>query len=440
MKKALLKNTFREIKNTKARFISILMIIALGVGFFVGVKCTSPSMKQMAVDYYADTNLMDFKMLSTVGFDDDDVKTISGTKGIKDVMPSYYLDVSVTYENVGRVFRLHAVPSEYKDNAKINEIEVVEGRLPQKPGEIAVEKSEMKAYRIGDKITIDEKVGDSSVKEQLDTLEYTVVGIVRSPLYIAIDRGTTNVGNGKVDSFAYVSPDSFNIERYTVLYATLANAQGVSPFDEEYENMIDNVIRYLELKADKRVDVFVRKNITTAQSKIDDGRAELDEAKKEAEQKFTDAKAELEKGEKEYYSQIEDAQNQINEGQEKINSSRTELDTQWTTYNNSVDTFNAEIESAKAKIQEGYDKYNDGVTKVEELKNTVSELENRKVRCYKGNYSEFLVKKSAEQKAIEDKYECDIKEIERLEKQLKEVKKEAKKDAPKKTCAKKTTK
>lgn len=43
------------------------------------------------------------------------------------------------------------------------------------------------------------------------------------------------------------------------------------------------------------------------------------------------------------------------------------------------------------------------------------ELENKKLRSYKGNYSEFLVKKEAEQKAIEEKYENDIKEIERIE-------------------------
>ena len=43
------------------------------------------------------------------------------------------------------------------------------------------------------------------------------------------------------------------------------------------------------------------------------------------------------------------------------------------------------------------------------------ELENRKVRCFKGNYSEFLVKKKAEQQAIEDKYEADMREIQRLE-------------------------
>ena len=43
------------------------------------------------------------------------------------------------------------------------------------------------------------------------------------------------------------------------------------------------------------------------------------------------------------------------------------------------------------------------------------EIENKKCRSYIGNYSEFLIKKAAEQKAIEEKYENDMKEIARLE-------------------------
>lgn len=43
------------------------------------------------------------------------------------------------------------------------------------------------------------------------------------------------------------------------------------------------------------------------------------------------------------------------------------------------------------------------------------EIENKKCRCYTGNYSEFLIKKAAEQKAVEEKYENDMKEISRLE-------------------------
>lgn len=375
MKKALLKNTFREIRNTKARFISILLIVALGVGFFVGVKSASPSMEKMAIDYYDETNLMDFKLLSTVGFDDEDVKSISNTDGVKDVMPSYFLDVSVTYANVGKIFRLHGVPTAYKDNESISNVVVEEGRLPKKAGEIAVEKSDMKPYKIGDKIRIDEKVGDVNIKDSLKTLEYTVVGIVNSPLYIAIDRGTTNVSNGKLDSFAYISQDSFSVERYTVLYATLdTNGQKISPFDDKYEAMVESVIDKLELTADTRVEYFKEENINKAQKEIDDGYKELEEGKQTAKTELDDAKKEIEKGEKEYISEIDNAQKEINNAQQQLDSSRVELDAQWEVYNSSCDTFNKEITAAKEEYEKGKAEYDSAAAQVEEYKATVQTL------------------------------------------------------------------
>lgn len=379
MKKALLKNTFREIKNTKARFISIMMIVALGVGFFVGVKSASPSMEQMAVDYYSEKNLMDFKLLSTVGFDDDDVEKVSDVKGVKDVMPSHFLDVSVTYSNVGKTFRLHAVPSAYKDNKSISDLEIVKGRLPKAENEIAVEQSDIRTYNLGDKIKIDEKVGDVSVKDKLVTLEYTVVGIVKSPLYIALDRGTTNVGNGKIDGFAYIPQKSFAIDRYTVLYATMdTNSDVLSPFEEEYEKRIDKVIEELKLTADVRVEYFTQENITKAQQELDDGYKEYEDGKADALAELDKAKTELDEGEEKYYTEIDNAEKEIKSAQAKIDSSRAELDAQWDTYNNAVDTFNTEIANAKSDYEQGKSEYDAAVTQVETLKTTVETLKTSK--------------------------------------------------------------
>ena len=226
MKTALLKNTFREIKNTKARFISILLIVALGVGFFVGVKTTSPSMKQMAIDYYNDNNLMDFRLVSTVGFDENDVDAVKNTDGIKDVMPSYFLDVAVSSDESGRTIRLMSSPESYKDNSPISEVIITEGRMPEKSGEIAVEGGNFSAYNLGDKITISQNVGETDISKQLEVFEYTVVGKVKSPMYIAIERGTTTVGNGKIDEFAYISESDFSIEKYPSFIVDRSNPRG----------------------------------------------------------------------------------------------------------------------------------------------------------------------------------------------------------------------
>jgi len=377
--KALLKNTFRDIKNTKARFISILMIVALGVGFFAGVKSAAPSMEKMAIDYYEETNLMDFKLMSTVGFDDKDAKKVASTDGVDDVSPSYFLDVSVSYENVGKIFRLHAVPKEYRGSNPISTLQVVEGRLPQKSGEIAVEKTDISPYKIGDKITIDEKVGDVDVKSQLDTLQYTVVGIVRSPMYIALDRGTTTVGNGKIDRFAYIGADDFNIDRYTVMYATLeTNGKAVSPFEDEYEDMIDRVCKNLERTADIQVKYFTKENIFSAQKEINKAQIKLDDGKKKADEEFSKAQQKIEDSEKEYYTQIQNAEYDIITGQAEIEKGQAELDSRFALYNESVEEFNTEIAAGKAEIEKAKLEYDDGVRQLEELKATVTQLENQK--------------------------------------------------------------
>lgn len=380
MKKALFKNTFREIKNTKARFISIMMIVALGVGFFVGVKSTAPSMEQMAIDYYEETNLMDFRLISTVGFDEDDVKAVENTSGINDVSPSYFLDVSTTSGDTGKTIRLLGAPSKYADSDIINDTLVIEGRMPKSVGEIAIESSDFAKYKIGDKLTIDEKVGDTDIKGQLSTLEYEVVGIVKSPMYISIERGTTTVGNGKIDEFAYIAESNFELERYTVMYATLdTSKKAVSPFSEEYEKLIDDVTDNLELTADVRVEAFTGENIEEAQRKIDDGKKELEEEKAKVEKELADAKAEIEKGEKEYESEISTAQAQIDSAQAEIQKGREELSAGKSEYEKSVAIFNDEINSAKEKLDEGYAQFESAYAQIDNLKTTKSQLEAEKV-------------------------------------------------------------
>ena len=385
MKAALLKNTFREIKNTKARFISILMIVALGVGFFVGVKATSPSMKQMAVDYYDESNLMDFRLVSTVGFDEDDIKAVKETDGVRYVMPSYFLDVAVSSKDAGSTIRLMSSPVPYKDNKAISQAIVVEGRMPDKSGEIAVESSGFSTYKIGDKITISQKVGDTDISSSLDTFEYTVVGKVKSPMYISLERGTTTVGNGKIDEFAYISESDFNIERYTVLYATLDTGdEQVSPFDSRYDELVKTTTENLEQTADLRVEAFTGNNIDKAQKKIDDGYKELNDKKAEVKKELEDAKSELKQGENEYYSGISSAQAQIDSAQAKISSGREELDAKWDEYDAYVATFEEEISKGKAKLEEGQAQFDEAYAPVEKLKSTKASIENEVVRVASG--------------------------------------------------------
>ena len=381
MKTALLKNTFREMKNTKARFISIMMIVALGVGFFAGVKSTSPSMEQMAVDYYSDTNLMDFRLVSNIGFSEDDVKAIDDTDGVKDTMPSYFLDVAENSDGFASTIRLLASPASYKDNNEISSSVIMEGRLPQKSGEIVVETSTFSSHKLGDKITISKNVGDTDVSDKLKTFEYTVVGVVKSPMYISIERGTTTVGNGKIEEFAYICEEDFNIERYTVVYTTLdTKDKAVSPFSSEYEELVNTVTDKLESTADLRIEAFYDENIAQAQKEIDDGYKDLKKEKKKVKKELADAKKEIEKGEEEYNSQISSAQDKIDSAQAQIISGTNELNKKRAEYDKAVEVFETETSKGKEELAKAQAEYDKACAPVEKLKSTKTTLENEAVK------------------------------------------------------------
>ena len=358
MTKALLKNTFREITNTKARFISIMLIVALGVGFFVGVKCTNPSMTHMADRYYSETRLMDFRLLSNVGFDEDDVKAVSQTNGVKYVMPSYYTDVKLKSDGSGDILRLMCTPYSYENNESLNQIQVKEGRLPEKSGEIAIENAFFDSYGLGEKLVFDEKAGDKDTKDSIKRLDYTIVGFIRSPMYISFERGTTTVGNGKLGGFGYISEEDFNYERYTELFATLDESGDVSAFSDEYEENIDNYENEFEELGKQRSQIFKEENIDKAQKELDDKKKEYEEGKEKAEKELKDAKKKIEDGEKEYDEKIAQAEKELSDAQKKISDGEDELSYARSQYENGKITLEKELEKAKSEIDKGYEEYN----------------------------------------------------------------------------------
>ena len=317
MTKTLLKNTFREIANSKARFISILAIIALGVGFFAGIKATVPSMYNMADEYYSQSNLMDYRLVSTVGFDKDDVKAVENLDNVTDVMPSYFADLVLKSNGNGgngKVIRVTAAPKNYNNNKTLNTLNIKEGRLPEKKGEILVEYGSVGSsdYKIGDKVVFGSESGESNALDMVDTLEYTVVGKAESPMYISYQRGSTTIGNGNIAAFMYIYQDDFVTERYTEMYVKTAFSDGDgSVFDDEYEKNIENFTSTLENTADLRCEVFDKDVIGKAKQELEDSKNDYETEKSEALTKLDDAKTTLDNSEKEYKAKIADAQSQL---------------------------------------------------------------------------------------------------------------------------------
>lgn len=343
----MLKNTFREIKNSKARFISIMAIIALGVGFFAGIKATVPSMYNLAKTYCDEQSLMDYRLVSTVGFNEEDITAISNVDGVTEVMPSYFCDVQTASKSGGEVVRVIALPTSYTDNSLINRLVVKEGRLPQKSGEIAADAGSFTkgGYRIGEKIIINKMTGETDATTQLNCLEYTVVGLVQSPLYISYQRGSTTVGNGKIADFMYVMPENFAFDRYTEVYVKTDASDKFTAFSEEYNSLIEQKTEAFEAVADNRCRDFDVSVIQKAKDDLQEAKDKYNDEKQTAETKLEDALAQIADGKIKYESQISDAQKKLDDAKGKLDSAKAEL-------NESRDEYYAGIESAERLIAE----------------------------------------------------------------------------------------
>ena len=342
--KALRKEFWMEIRKSKSRFISILLIVALGVAFFSGIQASSPDMRYSGDAYYDESSLMDIKVVGTMGLTSDDVSSIESIDGIESAEGAWSTDVTCGEGQKQKVLHIESI------NDTVNKLDVQEGRLPEKSGEIFLDSTfaSSNEYKVGDKVALREE-GDSPV---LVTTEYTVVGTGRSPLYISFNRGNTTLGTGEVNGFGYVLPEDFDQEIYTQIYVTVHGAKGLTSYTDGYENLIAKIKDRVENIADDRCQIRLEAVKADAQEEIDDAQKKLDDGKKEADEKLADAKEELDKGEKdledgrqEYEdgkSQLEDAKTELADGKKQLEDAKTEL----------ADGKN-QLEDAKAQLADG---------------------------------------------------------------------------------------
>ena len=206
------KSIYREISSSKARFISILLIIFLGTAFFAGIRSTSPDMNNLANNYYKNLNLMDSRIVSTLGLTEKDLDVLKNDDNVLSYTGSKSFDVSLS--NMNNVVKFMGFNKE--DNEKMNTLEVVEGRLPENKGEIALDKGALKKspdLKIGDTFKIE---ADEDSMDKFNTKEFTIVGFVNSPMYVESgSRGTSTVGKGSVDYFAVVDSEDINMDVFT---------------------------------------------------------------------------------------------------------------------------------------------------------------------------------------------------------------------------------
>lgn len=241
----LLKNTFRKIKKSFGRYLSLLIIILLGVGFYTGIKESVPSIQTTQAKYYKDTSLADIKVLSQIGFDDADIKAMRLT-GVRKAVGSYSKDVIVD-ENV---LRIHSIEKD------INGYQLISGKEPKKSNECLADADH---YKVGDTIEINEEY-----KDNLKTTKYKVVGTIHSPIYTSDDFGSSDIGNGKLYSYIFIPKESFDYEYYTEAYLIIDKKDSDIPYSEGYDLKTEKIISQLKIvkneRVTERVDDIVRKS------------------------------------------------------------------------------------------------------------------------------------------------------------------------------------
>ena len=246
IKKALLKDTFKEIKKSYKRFISILLMALLGVGFFAGLRASSPDMVDSIDTYYKNQNVYDIEVMSTLGLTDNDLEALANIENVENVYGTYSRDGLIKTNEKEIVSKILCV-----DN--VNTPVLVEGNMPENIDECVVEKDflEGTGKKIGDYIEIEpEKIENTGTAEGEET-EYLksktlkIVGVVESPLYISRERGSTKLGTGVIDYYIYVNRENVNSEVYTEIYITLENRDKYQTGSKKYEDYVEETKLHL---------------------------------------------------------------------------------------------------------------------------------------------------------------------------------------------------
>jgi len=342
MKKALLKDSIKQIKKTNKRFISILLMAFMGVGFFAGVRATSPDMK-ITLDTYLDKyNVYDINVVSTLGLTDDDIDAISKVDGVEKAIGTYSEDVFVTVDDEEVVVKAYALEND------INELELIEGKLPQNEDECVIETSMKHGISIGDYIEIRENLTEDEESSFKNT-KLKVVGIVKSPLYISRDRGTTTLGSGKVTYYMYVNKNNIVSDIYTGIDIIAENSKNYNAISDEYDELISKVENNLESIKEERQNARYNELISEANQKLDDAEKEFDEQKADGEKKIQDAEKE-----------IADGKNDIAKGEKEIKNAEKELADGKETAEVEFANAEAQISEAETKLAMSQTEINDG--------------------------------------------------------------------------------
>lgn len=427
--RAIWKDTAREIGRSKTRFISIFAIILLGVAFFAGLSATGPVMIHTADAYFTDTQLSDVHIFSTMGLEDEDQDLIEELEGVTAEF-SYSMDV--VFEETGLSSKVMA----YSPEHTINDLVVVDGRMPEAEDEIALDNTMnyRDEYEIGDTIRIEEGTPDE-FEEFFHQTEFEVVGFVNHPRYIErATRGGTQVGTGTLSGFSVVLDSVFDSDYYTDAFILFEESQNYEAYSDEYTHYIATRIEELEEVLADRPEERLEALTEEIQEEIDEGYAEIEEARQElsdAEAELDEARQEIDEGMEEYETGLADLEEEETEAREEIEEQRMQLLAAQNEIEENRSQLEAaqvedpeafaEIEAQQAQIEQGLEELNQAEEELNaELQQARSELEEAEIELAEAEeeYEEGLAEFQQEQAEAEEDIDEALEELETAEAEL----------------------
>lgn len=336
-KRALRKDFYMEIRKSMGRFLSIFFIVALGVAFFSGIRASEPDMRLSGDVYFDQKNLMDIKVVSTLGLTEEDVSAIEALSGVAKAEYGYSQDMLLSVEDNQKVVHVMSMPE------TMNQVTVSEGRLPKKKGECLVDEDFLSdtPYEIGDTITLTDGSDSGVLKEK----KLKIVGSGSSPCYISFGRGSSLIGTGEVSGFLAVTDDNFEQDTYTEIYVQVEGAKEKVAFTSAYEEKVNAVMDEIEEITDTRCEARRQSLIDEANEKLSDARKELEDGKAKADEELAKAETELLDGEK----QIADAKQEIASGRSQIEQAKKTLYQK----QEELDAGKQEYAAGKAEVEQG---------------------------------------------------------------------------------------
>ena len=365
MTKGLRKDFRREVKHSFSRFLSILLISALGVAFFAGIRSASPAMLASADATFDSDNLADIRVIGTLGLTDNDVAALLSLEGVQAAEGIYTGDFLCETENNTVVAKVTSMTNQ------VSLVKVKEGRYPEKYNECIADREFLAAsgFQIGDTVRL--KTGtEAKISDTLADDEFTIVGVGETSYYLNSERGTAAIGDGTADGLLVIPKEAFTAEVYSEIHVTMTGTAQMNCFSKAYDKVL----------------AAVKANIETVESARCEAR--LAEFRADADKKLNQAKYEFQEKKDKALSDLGDAYQTLLTKEAELENGQLQIEQQ-----------RQQIEELRALFDSGDQSVENGKEQIAEARATIDDLERQK-------------------KAIEDQIAADEAKIAQMQKDL----------------------